>query len=232
MSETPQEAQQGVADAARGLSDNTRDLIRHEIAAAQRETLDKVRDALPAIGLLGAAGLFGVLSAAASYRLSVRLLEKSLPPATAALVAAAGYGVAAGAAGTIAVQRLRPSTPLVPEETVRRTVATVTGTAKAAAGTAAKTAKDTANAVTGPAAKKATDTAKATAATAAKKAATTAKAATDTAKAATGTAKASAGATAKKAADTAEKAGTRARAARSRASGRAAAADEPGTPPS
>ena len=89
MSETPRE---GVADAARGLPDNTRVLVRHEIAAAQRELLDKARHALPTIGLLGAAGFFGVLSASAGYRLSVRLLEKSLPPATAAFVAAAGYG--------------------------------------------------------------------------------------------------------------------------------------------
>ena len=36
MSETPQEAQEGVADAVRGLSDNTSALVRHEIAAAQQ----------------------------------------------------------------------------------------------------------------------------------------------------------------------------------------------------
>jgi hypothetical protein len=143
MSETPREAQEGVAEAVRGLSDNTSALVRHEIAAAQREMLAKAKQALPALGLLGAAAGFGVLSAAATYRLSVRLLEKGLPPATAAFVAAAGYGAAAGAAGVIGLQRLRESQPLFPVETARETAKTVTDAAKAVADTATETAADT-----------------------------------------------------------------------------------------
>lgn len=188
MSETPQEAQEGVADAVRGLSDNTQALVRHEIMAAQREMLDKAKQFLPAIGLLGAAGFFGLLSASADYRLSVRLLEKSLPPATAAFVAAAGYGAAAGAAGTVGVVRLRASRAPLPSATIRQTVATVAGTAKAMAGTAARTATDTAKAATG--------TAKATAGTRARKATDTAKAAGTTARKATGTTRKAAGSTA------------------------------------
>src|SRR5205823_466554 len=97
MTETPREAQAGVADALRDLSDNSRALVRHEIAAAQREMWGKARQALPAAALLGAAACLGVLSAAASFRLSVQLLEKALPPAAASFTAAAGYGVAGGA---------------------------------------------------------------------------------------------------------------------------------------
>lgn len=240
MSETPQEAPDGVADAVRGLSDNTQALVRHEIAAAQREMLEKAKRFLPAIGLLGAAGFFGVLSASAGYRLSIRLLEKSLPPATAAFVAAAGYGAAAGAAGAAGIQRLRASQAPVPAMTLRQTVATVTNTAKSVAGTATKTAKDTAKAVTattaratagrakpaaGTTATEATDSAKKTAGATAKKTA-------DTAKKAAGTAKATAGTTARKAADTAKKAGRTARAATAKASGQAATADQPEASPS
>lgn len=145
--ETPQEAQEGVADAVRGLSDNTTVLIRHEIAAAQQEMLDKAKKALPGIGLLAAAGFFGVLSAAAAFRVSVRLLEKSFPPATAALVAATGYGMAAGAAGAAGVQLLRASQPLVPAETARETVQRVADTAKTVADTTSKTATGTAKTV-------------------------------------------------------------------------------------
>lgn len=47
MSETPREAQESVAEAARGLSDSTSALVRHEIAAAQREMLAKAKQALP-----------------------------------------------------------------------------------------------------------------------------------------------------------------------------------------
>jgi hypothetical protein len=132
MTETPEQAQAGVADALHDLSDNSRALVRHEIAAAQREMLGKAKQALPALGLLGLAAFFGTLSAAASFRLSVRLLEKSLPPAAAAFAAAAGYGVAAGTAAVMGVQRLQAIRPLFPAETARdtaRTVADATGQA-------------------------------------------------------------------------------------------------------
>lgn len=206
MSETPQ-ATDGVADAARGLSDSARTRVRQEVAAAQLEMLNQAKQALPTIGLLGAAGLFGVLSLAASYRLSVRLLEKSMPPDAAALVAAAGYGVAAGVAGSVGVQRLRAGRPLVRAEAVRETVASVTGTAKAVAGTAAKTATDTA--------KTFADAAKTATGTTAKTAADTAKTVTDTAKTAADTAAETAAETAKTPAGTTTRkaAGTTARAA-------------------
>jgi hypothetical protein len=132
MTETSEQAQAGVADALHDLSDNSRALVRHEIAAAQREMLGKAKRALPALGLLAAAAFFGTLSAAASFRLSVRLLEKSLPPATAAFVATAGYGAAAGAAAAMGIQRLQAVQPLFPAETTRdtaRTVADATGQA-------------------------------------------------------------------------------------------------------
>ena len=122
-----------MANALRDLSDNSRALVRHEIAAAQKETLGKAKQALPAAGLLGAAAFFGLLSAAASFRLSILLLEKGLSPATAALIAATGYGVAAGAAGTVGIQRLRAIRPLLPAETARETVKTVADTAASAA---------------------------------------------------------------------------------------------------
>lgn len=193
MSETQQEAQEGVADAVRDLSENTKTLVRREIEAAELEMLDKAKQALPAIGLLGAAGFFGVLSLAASYRLSVRLLEKAMPPATAAFVAAAGYGAVAGASGAVGIQRLRSAEPLVPAETMRTTAKAAAGKAKAVADTAKSAATDTAKrAAAGTTAKTAADKAKATAETAAKKARQTAKKAAD--------------ATAKKATDTAKKA--------------------------
>jgi hypothetical protein len=134
MSETPQEAQEGVAEALHDLSDNSRALVRHEIAAAQKEVLDQAKQALPAAGLLGAAALFGALSAAASFQLSIRLLEKSLPPAAAAFTAAVGYGIAAGAAGTLGIRRLQNLKPLFPAETARETAKTVADATARAAG--------------------------------------------------------------------------------------------------
>ncbi len=202
MSETQQEARDGAADAVRDLSENTKTLVRREIEAAELEMLDKAKQALPALGLLGAAGFFGVLSLAASYRFSVRLLEKTMPPATAAFVAAAGYGAVAGASGAVGIQRLRSAGPLVPAETVRTTAKAAAGKAKAVADTAKTAAADTAKrAAAGTTAKTAADKAKATAGTAAKKATETAKKATETAKKAADSAKAAAADTAKKATD-------------------------------
>ena len=135
MTETPQQAQQGVADAVNNLSENSRALVRHEIAAVQTEMWAKAKQALPAAGLLGAAGFFGVLSAAAAYRLSIRLLEQAMPPAAAAFTATAAYGAAAGAAGAVGIRQLREMPPLFPADTARETAKTVTTeTARAARG--------------------------------------------------------------------------------------------------
>jgi hypothetical protein len=159
MSETSEQAQEGVAGAVRGLSDNTRALVRHEIVAVQKEALGKVRQAWPAAGLLGAAAFFGVLTAAASFRLSIRLLEKSLSPATAALTATAGYAVAAGAAGAMGIQQLRAAPSVLPAETVKAAAAKAKTTATKAK-TAASRAKTAASKPAASTAKPAASTAK------------------------------------------------------------------------
>jgi len=133
MSETPTQAQEGVADALRDLSENSRALVRHEIAAAQKEMLEKAKQALPAAGLLGAAAFLGLLSAAASYRLSIRLIEQVMPAPAAAFVAAAGYGAAAGVAAAVGIGRLREAGPLFPVGTAREAVRTVADSAADAA---------------------------------------------------------------------------------------------------
>jgi hypothetical protein len=133
MTETPQTTQGGVADALHDLSENSRALVQSEIEAAQREMWAKVKESAPAFALLGTAGFLGLLSAAASYRLSMRLLEKLLPPASAAFVAAAGYGAGAGCAAMLGVRWLRDTSPLLPMETAHRTAETARRTADAAA---------------------------------------------------------------------------------------------------
>lgn len=124
-----QEAQAGVADALRDLSDNSRTLVRQEVAAAQREMWDKARRAAPSIGLLAAAACFAAASAAASFRLSLRLLEKTMSPASAAFTATAVYGAAAGGAGAIAVWRLRQA-ELFPVNTARQTAEDIADVAR------------------------------------------------------------------------------------------------------
>jgi hypothetical protein len=121
MTEAPDEAQAGVSGALHDLSENSRTLVRTEVEAAQREMWTKAKESAPTFALLSAAGFFGLLSAAASYRLSMRLLEKLLPPVPAALVAAVGYGAGAGCTAALGLRWLREMPPLFPTETARRT---------------------------------------------------------------------------------------------------------------
>jgi hypothetical protein len=134
MTETPESAQAGIADALQELSENSRVLVRHEISAAQQEMWTKAKDSAPAFGLLAATGGLGLFAAAASYRLSMRLLEKLMPPVPAALAAAVGYGAGAAYLAVLAARRLRELPPLLPTETARHARETVTDTAARASG--------------------------------------------------------------------------------------------------
>lgn len=86
---------------------------------ALREIWQKAKQGGPAAALLAASGALGLLAAASSYRLSLRLLEKRLPPATAALVATGCYLAAAAGTGVLGARRMREVPLPVPTETVK-----------------------------------------------------------------------------------------------------------------
>lgn len=127
-----QTPEHGVADALSDLTEQTRLLVRREVAEAQEELWDKAKRALPVAGLLGAAALSGLFAAASAYRLGMRVLERLLSPGSAALVATIGYGAAAGLAGSTALSRLRALPAPLPSETASHTAATVTESIAAA----------------------------------------------------------------------------------------------------
>jgi len=121
-----------MSGALQDLSEQSRRLVRQEVGLAVRETLDKAKQSLPAVGLLAASGVFGVLTIAASYRLSMRLLEKRLSPSGAALVAAAGYGGATACAALAGIRWLRETPLPAPSRTARDASAAVAGAAAGA----------------------------------------------------------------------------------------------------
>lgn len=129
MTEPPQTPEAGIADAVRDLSENSRVLVRREMSAAQREMWAKAKESAPVFGLLAASGVLGLLAAASAYRLSLRLLEKVFPPVPAALVAAAGYGTAAGFTAAVGSRRLKDLPPLFPTETARQAGEAIADTA-------------------------------------------------------------------------------------------------------
>lgn len=120
MSDADNPAQR-VAEAIEDLGEQTRNLVRTEMAAARREMWDKARHSGPAVALLGMAGVLGVFSLASAFRMATRLFERLLPPGAAALVAALAFGGAAGWAATEAAKRLHDVPLPVPTGTARAT---------------------------------------------------------------------------------------------------------------
>lgn len=120
MSDSSQQTpEEHIAGAIGDLSASTRDLVRQEIASARQELLDNVKRSAPVLGLVGAAAALGLLAAASSYRLSLRVLERLLSPSGAAFLATVGYGAAAAAAARAAWARRDELTVLLPTDTAR-----------------------------------------------------------------------------------------------------------------
>jgi uncharacterized protein (DUF1684 family) len=90
-----------------------------------RETWNKARQSGPPAALLAASGALALFATVSVYRLSLRLLEKRLSSAVAALAATSGYGAAAVAAGVLGYTRLRQAPLPLPAETARETAGAV-----------------------------------------------------------------------------------------------------------
>lgn len=119
MTESDPDPQEGIVDALTDLSGQTRALVRQEVESAQAEIWAKAKAASPAVVLLGISAALGLATAASAYRWSLRVLEKSLPPAGAALVAVIAYGSGAVWAGARGLERLRQLPAPLPSETVQ-----------------------------------------------------------------------------------------------------------------
>ncbi|GAA2600177.1 phage holin family protein [Actinomadura fulvescens] len=111
-------------------ADDSFELAHYVVGAAQREMAEKAREHVPALSLGAVAGGLGMLSAAASYRLGVLLLEKRLPPEAAAFVTAATFGGGAALAGVAARRRWRGARAPLPTETARQVVEVIADAAK------------------------------------------------------------------------------------------------------
>jgi hypothetical protein len=115
----------GIAEAFSDLSEQTAALVRRELHAARDETWAKAKAAAPGVALLAGSAALGLLAAASGYRLSLRLAEKMVSPATAALLATVVYGAGAGVAASAGIARLRSVEPPVPTQTAAAAGATL-----------------------------------------------------------------------------------------------------------
>lgn len=119
MTESQPNPEEGITDALTDLSGQTRALVRREVESAQAEMWGKAKAAAPAAALLALSATLGLAAAASAYRWNLRMLEKALPPSTAALTAVIAYGAGAAWTGVLGVQRLRQIPAPLPKDAIR-----------------------------------------------------------------------------------------------------------------
>lgn len=112
-----------LTDAIQSLAGQTRSFVQRQFEAAEREVVAKLKESEPALGAVAGATLLGTFALASSYRLTVRVIEKALPPIPAALLATAGFGAGATWCAVTALEALRRAPAPLPSETARAAAA-------------------------------------------------------------------------------------------------------------
>ena len=100
------------------LAQQTTTLVRQEIELAKAEVAQKGRKAGPGIGMVGAAGVVGLLAAGALTAFFILALDGLMPAWAAALVVAIVYAIIAGALYMMGRERVQEAGGPVPEQTV------------------------------------------------------------------------------------------------------------------
>jgi hypothetical protein len=109
---------QPVGELVKQLSEQTSTLVRQEIELAKSELSERGKAAGKGAGLLGGAGIVGLLAAGALTAFLILLLAEAMDAWLAALIVAVVY---AGGAALLALngrERVREGMPPAPEQTV------------------------------------------------------------------------------------------------------------------
>jgi uncharacterized membrane protein YqjE len=109
---------QGMGELFKHLSDDLSTLVRQELKLAQAEMTDKGKKAGIGAGLMGAAGLIGLLALATLTACVIAALATGMVVWLAALIVTVVYAAAAGALALIGKNRVSEATPPMPEQTV------------------------------------------------------------------------------------------------------------------
>jgi uncharacterized membrane protein YqjE len=107
-----------VGELLKQLSQETTTLVRQELELAKAELGEKGKKAGVGAGLLGGAGVVGLLAAGALTAAIIALLDKGMALWVAALIVAVVYGAIAGVLALRGRDKVQEATPPVPEQTV------------------------------------------------------------------------------------------------------------------
>jgi MFS family permease len=107
-----------LADLAQQVSNQTTDLVRHEVELAKAELRVKGKRAGVGAGMFGGAGAFGFYALGALTAAAIAGIAEALPVWAAALIVAALYGAVAGILALRGKKKVQQATPPLPEQTV------------------------------------------------------------------------------------------------------------------
>jgi MFS family permease len=108
-----------LADLARQLSNQTTELVRHEVELAKAELRVKGKRAGAGAGMFGGAGALGLYALGALTAAIIAGIAEALPVWASALIVAALYGAVAGILALRGKNKVQQATPPLPEETVQ-----------------------------------------------------------------------------------------------------------------
>jgi len=100
------------------LSEQTSTLVRQEIELAKSELAEKGKAAGRGAGMLGGAGLIGLLALGALTACLILLLAEAMDAWLAALILTVAYAVVAGILALSGRERVKEGMPPAPEQTV------------------------------------------------------------------------------------------------------------------
>jgi MFS family permease len=108
-----------LADLARQLSNQTTELVRHEVELAKAELRVKGKRAGVGAGMFGGAGALGLYALGALTAAIIAGIAEALPVWASALIVAALYGAVAGILALRGKKKVQQATPPLPERTVQ-----------------------------------------------------------------------------------------------------------------
>jgi hypothetical protein len=113
-----------IGELLKQLSQETTTLVRQEIELAKAEVQEKGRQAGKGAGMLGGAGLSGVLALGALTAAAILALDLAVAGWLAALIVAAVWGAIAGLLALAGKSRVQEATPPAPQtvETLKEDV--------------------------------------------------------------------------------------------------------------